>query len=118
MSMLDPKRFDHLSEAEVLRRIGDLVALMLTRDRVHQAEPKLPFSPVPVALIADPIERRIAEYLNRCGAVGAGGLADELGLPINQVRGALGRLRAKGLCERIGRTCGARYQLRRDYSDN
>ncbi len=118
MSMLDPKRFDHLSEAEVLRRIGDLLAQMLRHDRVPPAGPQLPADPDWVSLISDPIERQVAEYLERSGGVRAGQLAGELGLAVEQVRVALGRLRAKGRCEQIGRTCGARYQLRRDYSEN
>lgn len=120
MTMLDPNRFDQLPESEVLRRIGGLMALIVERGRL----PRRPSPPAPPAshaaldLIADPAERAIAMYLARYGATSTRRLASELELSVAQVGRALSRLRAKGICERTGRTSATRYRLRRDFSRN
>ncbi len=120
MTMLDPNRFDQLPESEVLRRIGGLMALMVERAHVPRrlaaTEPVAALAAVD--LIADPTERVIASYLARYGATAARRLASELERPAVSVTRALTRLRAKGICERIGRTSDAVYRLRWNFSGN
>lgn len=120
MPLIDPRRFDQFNEAEVLRRIGGLVALIVEQGRLPRrpASPKAPSSPEELDLIADPTERLIAAYLRRYGASSARLLALELELSTAQIARVLSRLRAKGICERTGRTSAARYRLRSDFSDN
>jgi hypothetical protein len=120
MTMLDPNRFGQLSETEVLRRIGGLVALIVERGRLPRRPASLepPTDSAVLDLIADPTERAIASYLARYGATTARRLASELAQPAGGIARAICRLRAKGICERIGRTSAARYQLRRDFSGN
>lgn len=120
MTMIDPNRFDQLPESVVLRRIGGLMALLVERAHVPRrlAAPKPVASLAALDLIADPTERVIASYLARYGATAARRLASELERPAVSVTRALTRLRAKGICERIGRTSDARYRLRSDFSRN
>ena len=120
MNLLDPHRFDQLPEPEALHRIGELVALMLERERVRGLTPPPEALPIPdaIELIADPMERHIMAYLTRYGATNIARLARALGEPVGVVKESLGKLRAKGLCEQIGRTSDARYQPRRNCHSN
>jgi len=126
-SVFDPRRFDHLSESLVLRRIGALLATVLARsDRLL---PKLaaPSADRPGAeavrvdpwqLIGDPLERQIAQYLLHAGPAGPEGLRVALGISERTVGRKLARLRAAGLCEVVGKTRAARYRLRTEFGAN
>jgi len=126
-SPLDPTRFDHLSEAEILRRIGELLATALVRSGRLARRPNTSAgrSSTHVAarvdwvdLIGDPIERELARYLSGAGPTAPRELIAALGLSRRTAARKLTRLRAKGICEVIGSTRGARYQLRADHSSN
>lgn len=126
-SPFDPTRFDHLSEAEILRRIGELLATALVRSGQLTRSPKTLAgrSSTPVAagadwmdLIGDPIERQLARYLQCAGPTAPRQLIAALGLSRRTAARKLTRLRASGICDVIGSTRGARYQLRADHSSN
>lgn len=126
-SPFDPTRFDHLSEAEILRRIGELLATALVRSgRLARSPNTLASrSSMPatarvdwVDLIGDPIERQLARYLQCAGPTAPRELVAAFGLSRRTAARKLTRLRAKGICEVIGSTRGARYQLRADHSRN
>ena len=127
MANLDTTRFDRLPEAEILRRIGALLATAIVRsgrlrsrnakvraDRDDEPDARID----PLRLIADPLERRIAEYLHFTGAASPVELRQALGLRPRSLTRALARLRRGGLCEVVGQTRAARYQLRSDFAQN
>jgi DNA-binding transcriptional ArsR family regulator len=123
----DPTRFDHLSEAEILRRIGELLATALVRSgRLARSPNTLAGrSSMPatarvdwVDLIGDPIERQLFRYLQCAGPTSPRELVAAFGLSRRTAARKLTRLRAQGICEVIGSTRGARYELRADHSKN
>ena len=71
-----------------------------------------------VDLIGDPIERQLARYLQCAGPTAPRELVTACGLSRRTVSRKLTRLRANGICEVIGSTRGARYQLRVDHGSN
>lgn len=71
-----------------------------------------------VDLIGDPIERQLARYLQCAGPTAPREWVAAFGLSRRTAARKLTRLRAKGICEVIGSTRGARYQLRADHSSN
>lgn len=126
-SPFDPTRFEHLSEAEILRRIGELLASALVRSgRLGRDPNRLARRSSPPAaarvnlvdLIGDPIERQLARYLQCAGPTAPRELIAAFGLSRRTAARKLTRLRANGICEVIGSTRGARYQLRTDHSRN
>lgn len=127
MTFLDTKRFDRLPEAEILQRIGALLATAILRSgRLQSRNARVPIeqgsAPAPridpLRLIADPCERQILEYLRTTGAASPVELRCALGLRPRSLTRALARLRRGGLCEVVGRTRAARYQLRSDFAQN
>lgn len=127
MTLLDTKRFDRLPEAEILRRIGALLATAIVRSgqlrsqhaKGRAARGNEPASRIdPLRLIADPVERQIAEYLRFTGAASPVELRQALGLRRRSLTRALARLRRSGLCEVVGKTRAAHYQLRSDFGRN
>lgn len=129
MPFLDPTRFDHLSEGEVLQRIGALLATAIKRRGLGRAvtnpsrstgETKTsrlrPFDPA--CLLDDPIEQQIVHYLVRTGPASPRELSIALGLARRTIARKLARLRASGMCEVSGKTKGARYHLRTEFSRN
>ncbi len=127
MPFLDTTRFDRLPEAEVLRRIGALLATAIARSgrlrprseparAVGGGAPPLPVDPL--RLIADPLERQIVEYLRHAGPASPGELCRALGLRSRSLARKLARLRSGGLCEVVGKTQAARYSLRSDFGRN
>ena len=71
-----------------------------------------------VDLIGDPIERQLARYLQCTGPTAPRELTAAFGLSRRTAARKLSRLRASGICEVIGSTRGARYQLRTDHNRN
>ncbi|MCX6943651.1 MAG: winged helix-turn-helix domain-containing protein [Opitutales bacterium] len=121
-SPLDPRRFNYLSEAEVLQRIGALLAEALVRSgcllQKPAARPRL-FAPVgPLVLIRDPVEQLLARFLQQAGPTAPRDLATALGLNRSSVATKLKRLCACGHCEVVGKTRAARYRIRTDHDRN
>jgi DNA-binding transcriptional ArsR family regulator len=127
MTNLDTTRFDGLSEAEILRRIGAILAAAIIRSgrlrsknekaragRGDDPAPKVD----PLRLIADPMARQIAEYLRYTGTASPVELQCALGLRPRSVTRALAQLRRGGVCEVVGRTRAVRYQLRGNFAQN
>lgn len=127
MANLDTTRFDGLPETEILRRIGALLAVAIVRSgrlRSRNANVRADRGDEPdsridaLRLIAAPLERQIAEYLRFTGAASPVELRRALGLRPRSLTRALARLRRSGLCEVVGQTRAARYQLRNDFAQN
>lgn len=127
MANLDTTRFDRLPEREILGRIGALLATAIMRSgrlrsqnaTVRADRGNEPASRIdPVRLIADPLDRQIAEYLRFTGAASPVELRRALGLSPRSLARALARLRRSGLCEVVGQTRAAHYQLRSDFGRN
>ena len=127
MVNLDTTRFDGLPETEILRRIGALLAVAIMRSgrlrsrnanvrTVRGDEPNARVDPL--RMIVNPLERQIAEYLRFTGAASPVELRRALGLRPRSLTRALARLRRGGLCEVVGQTRAARYQLRSDFAQN
>lgn len=126
-SHFDPARFAHLGEAEILGRIGGLLATALIRSgRLSGSAPRhagggtKPSAPLfdPVASILDPIERRVAQFLTMAGPATPNELATALGLKRRTLARKLRLLRRTGLCVVTGKTRIARYELRADFTRN
>jgi DNA-binding transcriptional ArsR family regulator len=126
-SPFDSARFDHLSEAEILRWIGELLATALVRSGRLGRRPNAlagRSSTVtaaridPLDLIDDPVQRQLARFLQYAGPTAPRHLATALGVSRRTTVRKLTRLRACGICEVIGRTKGALYRLRADRSRN
>ena len=123
MPHLDTQRFDHLSESEVIRRIGELLATAVGRLRqgpagahvaaVADSRPAGQFD-----LVGDPIEQEIVRYLGRMGQGTAPELRAELGVSRSVLAHRLAHLRKSGLCVVSGRARSTRYALRTDFGDN
>ena len=127
MDYLDTTRFDRLPDAEILRRIGVLLAAAIVRSgrlrsqttKRHPDQGNGPDSRIDLQrLIADPLERQIAEYLRFTGAASPVELRQALGLRQRSLTRALARLRRSGLCEVAGQTRAVRYRLRSDFGQN
>ncbi len=126
-SPFDPTRFNHLSEAEILGRIGGLLASALLRSgRLSRlasrraSGPANPASPIfdLVGSIHDPVARRLASFLRLSGPATPGELATALGLKRRTLARKLSLLRKSGLCMVTGKTRTARYELRTDFAAN
>ena len=131
MHYLDTHRFDHLSEDEVVHRIGDLLAIAVGR---FEEQERLKTTPTPmikagmpstaskhvepVQLLSDPWECRVVEHLQRVGTATPRELAAVLGLTRRTISRKLARLCSAGLCQSEGRTRMACYRLRTDFSQN
>lgn len=125
-SPYDPRRFDQLSDAEVIRRIGALLAKALLRTRHLDSSRSSPGQPVdspaspvnPLALIRDDTARQIVSFLQCAGPTSPHLIARTLGISRKIVARRLTRLRASGVCELAGRTRAVRYRVRSDFSGN
>jgi Winged helix-turn-helix DNA-binding len=125
MSLLDVRRFDSLSDQEVVRRIGSLLAVALMRSgalstavamaTVRPGSAKLVEAD---QLLSDPRDQRIVRYLECTGEARPRELAVVLGLSRGVLQRRLTRLRAVGICQVAGMTRGARYSLKTDHSAN
>jgi CRP-like cAMP-binding protein len=131
MNVIDPQRFAHLSEEEVLHRIGELLAIAIARFEEQErlqppAAEAIPSAPPPAggrrldpgALVDDELERQLVAYLARVGTATPREMAAVLGLTKRTIARKLARLRAVGLCQVEGRTRMACYRLRTDFSAN
>lgn len=126
-SPYDPTRFNHLSEAEILGRIGGLLATALIRSgRLSRPPPRRAGSatnaavPIfdPVAAIRDPVARRVAHFLKMAGPATPNELAVALGIKRRTLARKLHLLRKRGLCVVTGKTRTARYEFRVDFARN
>lgn len=131
MDYLDTKRFDRLSEEEVLDRIGTLLAIAIGRSEEQRRLNALAGSP-PAApggdpslaaldltqLVTDPLEARIIMHLRVVGRTNAREVAAALGLTTSTAAQKLARLCAAGLCRVEASSRPACYRLRSEYSAN
>lgn len=126
-SPFDPTRFDHLSEAEILGRIGGLLATAMIRSgRLSHPAPRpangmanaasLGFDPV--ALPRDPVARQVVDFLRISGPSTPGEVASALGIKRRTLARKLRLLRCDGLCVATGKTRTARYEFRADVARN
>jgi CRP-like cAMP-binding protein len=125
-SPFDPRQFDRLSEEQVIRRIGALLAKALLRSRHvgaalasagHPANALTP--PVnPLQLLRDDTERQIVSFLQCAGPTSPMLIGRTLGIPQRVITRRLTRLRANGVCEVEGKTRAVRYRVRSDFSGN
>ena len=69
-------------------------------------------------MVSDPIERQLVRFLHHAGPTAPRDLASALGIARRSVARKLRRLRINGLCEVVGNTKAARYQLRTDLGRN
>jgi len=127
MPFLDLHRFDHLSEAEVIDRIGALLATAILRHGCllpapakpeARATPAISPSADPALLVKDPTEQQIVRYLAHAGMATPHYLRIDLDLSGRTVARKLARLRAAGLIEVSGHTKAARYRLRTEFGNN
>jgi hypothetical protein len=128
---LDTKRFDRLSDEEVLERIGALLAIAVGRFEEQQRLNALASSadmstqvrhevaPLDLTqLVTDPSEGRIIMHLRATGRANAREVAVALGMTAPAAAQKLARLCAAGLCRIEDRSRPAYYQLRTEYSAN
>ena len=131
MDYLDTKRFDRLSDEEVLDRIGALLAIAIGRSEEQQrlnvlagsadtsAQVKHEIAPLDLTqLVTDPLERQILAHLCAAGRANARNVAAALGVAAPVVAQKLARLCAAGLCRVEARSRPACYRLRSEYSAN
>ena len=125
MSALDVHRFDSLSDCQVIRRIGSLLAVALMRSgALAPARATTPVRPAPAKplerseFLADVRDQRIFRYLECAGDARPRELAVALGLSRGVTQRRLLHLRATGVCHVVGMTRGARYSLQRDFTRN
>lgn len=127
ISPFDPGRFGHLSDAEILRRIGALLAKALIRSGrlarpakhiVNAATDATAPTIDPVELIPDPAARRIEHFLRLSGPATPAELATRLEIKRRTLARKLHLLRTGGLCEVTGQTRNARYAVRTDFAAN
>lgn len=131
MGYLDTRRFDRLSDEEVLDRIGALLAIAAGRFEDQQrlnalarssqtataVDPDL--APLGLTqLVTDPLERQIIAHLHGAGRAKAREVATVLGLAAPVAAQKLARLCAAGLCRVEARSRPACYRLRTEYSAN
>jgi hypothetical protein len=121
-SSLDPQRFDHLEESEILQRIGAILAVGVMRHQHAQRQRQVASTAGGLTsaadLLMDPLEREIIRHLSRVGQTTLIDMQFALDASRGVLMNRLQRLRSAGLCLRIGRTRGARYRLRGDFSGN
>ena len=125
-SPFDPRQFDRLSEEQVIRRIGALLAKALLRSRHEGAalasagQPgNAPVPPVnPLELLRDNTERQIVSFLQCAGPTSPLLIGRTLGIPQRVITRRLTRLRASGVCDVEGKTRAVRYRVRGDFSGN
>jgi hypothetical protein len=128
---LDIKRFDRLSDEEVLDRIGALLAIAIRRFEEQQRLTTLASVPqtAPAGdhdlsvlgldqLVTDPLERQIITHLRQAGRVHAREVATALGVTAPVAAQKLARLCAAGLCRVEDRSRPACYRLRSEFSAN
>lgn len=131
MDYLDTKRFDRLSDEEVLERIGSLLAIAVGRFEEQQrlnalarsaevsAEVRHEVAPLDLTqLVTDPSEGRIIMHLRATGRAYAREVAAALGMTAPAAAQKLARLCVAGLCRIEGRSRPACYRLRTEYSAN
>ena len=131
MDYLDTKRFDRLSDKEVLDRIGTLLAIAIGRSeeqrRLHALAGSPPAAPDGdpglaaldlTQLVTDLLEARIIMHLRVVGRTNAREVAATLGLTTSAAAQKLARLCAAGLCRVEDRSRPACYRLRSEYSAN
>jgi hypothetical protein len=128
---LDTKRFDRLSDEEVLERIGALLAIAVGRFEEQQrlnalaksadmsAQVRHEVAPLDLTqLVTDPSEGRIIMHLRATGRANAREVAAALGMTAPAAAQKLARLCAAGLCRVEDRSRPACYRLRTEYSAN
>ncbi len=124
---MDDRHLDRLSEGEVIERIGELLAIAIARSGRLLRNPAAQRADAPgtsasavetVALIRDPVARKLAGFLRHAGPGRPSDIATILGLPRWLVGRKLRRLRATGICEAVGKTRASHYQLRCDFQGN
>lgn len=131
MDYLDTRRFDSLSDEEVLDRIAELLAIAVGRFEEQQQLNVLARSPqtamavdsnlAPLGLtqlVTDPLERQIIAHLRTAGRAKAREVATALGLAAPAAAQKLARLCAAGLCRVEASSRPACYRLRTEYSAN
>lgn len=131
MDYLDTKRFDRLSEEEVLDRIGALLAIAIGRSKEQQRLNALAGSPQTAPggdpdlavldltqLVTDPLEAQIIMHLRVAGRTNTREVAAALGVPTSVAAQKLARLCATGLCRIEDHSRPACYRLRSEYSAN
>ncbi|MDI1336608.1 MAG: hypothetical protein PSU94_10565 [Lacunisphaera sp.] len=129
MDYLDTKRFDRLSDDEVLDRIGTLLAVAIGRHEQQLAALVGASQAAPVGdpdlavldltqLVTDPLEAQIIMHLRVAGRTNAREVAVALGLNTSAAAQKLARLCAAGLCRVETSSRPACYRLRTEYSAN
>lgn len=131
MDYLDTKRFDRLSDEEVLDRIGTLLAIAVGRREEQRRLNVLAGSPQAAPggdpglaafdltqLVTDPLEALIIMHLRVAGRANAREVATFLGVAPSVAAQKLARLCAAGLCRVEDRSRPACYRLRSEYSSN
>ncbi|MDI1320462.1 MAG: helix-turn-helix domain-containing protein [bacterium] len=131
MAFLDTHRFDRLTEEEVVRRIGDLLAIAIGRFEEQQrlraiaaAASPAPSTTLasnqfdPLQLVRDELERQVIAHLRKVGSASPRELAAVLGLNRRTISRKLARLCSAGLCQGEGRTRMTCYRLRTEFADN
>jgi len=128
---LDTRRFDRLSDEEVLDRIGSLLAIAVGRREQQRqltalvgAPQAAPTGDLDLAaldltqLVTDPLEAQIIMHLRAAGRANAREVATALGLAAPAAAQKLARLCAAGLCRVEDRSRPACYRLRSEYTSN
>jgi hypothetical protein len=131
MDYLDTRRFDRLSDEEVLDRIGTLLAIAIGRSEEQRRLNALAGSPQTTTsgdpdlapldltqLVTDPLEARIIMHLRIAGRTNAREVASVLCVAAPMAAQKLARLCAAGLCRVEDRSRPACYRLRSEYSAN
>lgn len=132
MDYLDSRRFDGLSDEDVLDRIGALLAIAIGRREQQQRQLTVSVSTSQGAsvrdsdlaaldltqLVTDPLEARIIRHLRAAGSTNARQVATFLGVTTAVAAQKLARLCAAGLCRVEGRSRPACYRLRVEFSAN
>ena len=131
MDYLDTRRFDRLSDEEVLDRIGALLSIAIGRSEEQRRLNALAGSPPAglgddpnlaaldlTQLVTDPLEARIIRHLRVAGSANAREVATSLGVTRAFAAQKLARLCAAGLCRVEDRSRPACYRLRTEYSAN
>jgi hypothetical protein len=128
---LDTKRFDRLSDEEVMDRIGALLAIAVGRSEEQRRLNALAILPPNTTaadsglavlgldqLVTDPLERQIIAHLRQASRANAREVAVALGVAASVIAQKLARLCAAGLCRVEDRSRPACYRLRSEYSAN
>ena len=126
-SRMDDRHIERLNESEVVEHIGELLAIAIARSGRLLRNPAAQRANAPgtlasvvdsVALVRDPVERKLAGFLKHAGPCRPSDIAATLGLARWLVGRKLRRLRAAGICEAVGKTRASYYQLRADFQRN